>query len=288
MFRAVLLAAIALAVLPHAARAAESYDNCAGTVTSLPASIGASGVWCMKSDLSTAMTSGVAVTITANNVTLDCNHFRLGGLAAGLTTMAVGIQASGRSNVTLRHCNVRGFLYGAQLNGGSGNLIEDNRFDNSTYVGISVSGDSFTIRRNMVMQTGLTPHYDYVRGILSSGSAGVIEQNLVSGVAPNTQVYSFGAGTGIDVGSSYTVVRQNDVTGVYSGTDSGVIGIAGSGAKGKLLGNTVSALNSPSGTRRGLNCTGAPSTVAVGNVISDASSSNAIYACLDGGHNVEH
>ena len=51
-------------------------------------------------------TNQAALQVTSNNVTLDCNHFKLGGLPAGAGTLAIGI-ASYRDNVTVRHCHVR-------------------------------------------------------------------------------------------------------------------------------------------------------------------------------------
>ena len=40
------------------------------------------------------LAGGAAITIATNNVTIDCNGFKLGGLSAGPSTFANGIQAS--------------------------------------------------------------------------------------------------------------------------------------------------------------------------------------------------
>lgn len=288
MFRVALLASLALALLPRAALAAESYDNCAGTIISLPTTINTAGVWCMKSDLATSMTSGNAITINSHNVTLDCNDFRLGGLGAGAATATTGIAVLERNNVTIRNCNVRGFLFGVYL-GGSSNVIEDSRFQANTRGAIYVSGYDFLVRRNSITQTGGTPAYSDTYGILAFGATGVIEDNFVSEVAGNTQAYAWATGTGIFAGSDYTVVRRNDVSGIAAGSDSTVAGIVGSGAKNKLLDNTVSGLSSVTGQRRGLSCTGDPSSVAIRNTVSNATSAGtAVYACTDGGGNVSH
>ena len=66
-----------------ATRAAESYDGCAGFISSLPVTITTQGVWCLDRDLSTSNSAGPAVTIATNNVTVDCNGFKIGGLGAG-------------------------------------------------------------------------------------------------------------------------------------------------------------------------------------------------------------
>jgi len=108
----ILMVVVASWLIPHPADAAQSYDNCTGFITSLPATISTQGTWCLNKDVSTAVTSGAAITIAANNVTLDCNDFKLGGLAAGLTTQAVGVYALDRFNISVRHCNIRGFYFG--------------------------------------------------------------------------------------------------------------------------------------------------------------------------------
>ena len=120
--------------------AAESYDNCTGFVDSLPAVISSQGTWCLRKDLATPVGTGVAIDIRTNNVTLDCNDFKIGGLAAGSGTRTNGIGATGRSNITVRHCSVRGFFHGIKLDG-AGHLIEHNLLDRSTWMGISVAGD---------------------------------------------------------------------------------------------------------------------------------------------------
>ena len=66
-------------------------------------------MWCLRHDLSTSIVSGQAIDIQANNVAIDCNDFKIGGLAAGNGSMAVGIHALTRQNATVRHCNIRGF-----------------------------------------------------------------------------------------------------------------------------------------------------------------------------------
>ncbi|HEY0661023.1 MAG TPA: hypothetical protein VGD21_06870 [Lysobacter sp.] len=75
------LAALVLLVHAVPVQAAESYDNCTGFIETLPATISTQGTWCLKHDVGTAITEGNAVTIAANNVTLDCNDFKIGGLA---------------------------------------------------------------------------------------------------------------------------------------------------------------------------------------------------------------
>jgi len=193
-----LIAALSLLLFaPKPAQAAESYDNCTGTISTLPAVIASQGTWCLKGDLSTNITSGSAITINTNNVTIDCNNFKLGGLAAGAGTSAYGISASTRLNSTVRHCNIRGFFVGVFLYGvgGGGHAVEDNRFDNNTRISIFVQGDGSVVQRNRVFDTGGTSlaGSPNIYGIATQYSVDVLD-NTVSGVTATSGAggYAFG------------------------------------------------------------------------------------------------
>jgi len=227
---ALLLAALFL-LQPAPARAAESFDNCAGFVRSLPATITTQGVWCMDRDLATNLASGNAITIATNNVTIDCNAFKIGNLAAGPGTEADGVRATARLNASVRNCNIRGFRYGVAFIDGSGHLVEDSRFDNNTQGGILLTAAGSTIRNNLIIDTGgatsaatavlvlngvdilgntidgvvSTGNSSIARGIYAVGS-GSITGNRVSGLAANSnQLGIETAGRG--------VIRDNDVYG---------------------------------------------------------------------------
>src|SRR5690554_5554987 len=77
-------------------------------IDSIPAVISSQGVYCLKKHVSGALASGAAISVNTNNVTIDCNEFKIGNLAAGPATQATGISASGRNNVTVRNCGIRG------------------------------------------------------------------------------------------------------------------------------------------------------------------------------------
>jgi hypothetical protein len=260
---------------PTTGHAAQSYDNCTGFITSLPATITTQGTWCLNADLTTAITSGAAITVAANNVTIDCNDFKLGGLAAGAGTQSYAIYANTRDNLTIRRCNIRGFYYGTILSSGSGHLIEDNRFDSNTGIGVMVLSDRSIIRRNLVIATGGSSSAGTSVGISSSGSVDVLD-NTVNGVtASGTNANAFGistgsnpdgsisgnrvrgvvkAGTGAAYGifnssSSRITMRNNDVVGDGS---AGGIGLSCASAQGRATGNVVGgfaiAINLCSGT----------------------------------------
>jgi hypothetical protein len=210
---------LAMAVMlgtPRAARAAESYDNCTGFINSVPAIISTQGTWCLKKDLTTAIASGAAITIATNNVTIDCNDFKLGGLPAGTGTQTFGIYAEDRSNATVRHCNIRGFWFGLYFSGSDpfntpgGHSVEDNRFDGNTQYGILVYGDGSIIRRNRVLDTGGSTVGSSAAGIVATDNVDVID-NTVSGVAATSG--SNGSATGIGANSNPNDHGSSSVSG---------------------------------------------------------------------------
>ena len=197
-----LLSFVALA--PADARAAESYANCTGFIESLPATISSEGTWCLRNHLYTSQASGYAITVAAENVTIDCNDFRISGLGAGAATQATGIYASKRAT-TLRHCRVQGFRIGARLAGG-GQRVEDNRFEMNTAEGLNVYGEprAFAwVRRNRITDTGRA----FSPATALAAVFARVEDNVIAGVGPAT-----GEAVGIRLNSGW--VRRNHVSGV--------------------------------------------------------------------------
>jgi hypothetical protein len=209
----ILLLMASLLAASGATKAAESYANCTNVISSLPAVINASGTWCVEQNLSTAAASGVAVSITASNVTLDCNDFKIDGSAAGAATTTTGVDANDRINVTVRRCDIRGFKFGLSLGGSSGMyLVEDNRLDGSTNIGMYVTGSGSLVRRNRVFNTGGST-------ATNANPNGIYTDNAVD-------------------------VLNNTVDGVTgrSGTDQSVFGIFTSSAIANVSGNRVRGL----------------------------------------------
>ena len=238
---AVLLAAAAL-FGAAGAHAAQSYDNCTGFITSLPALVTTQGTWCLKQDLTTAISNGNAITIAANNVTLDCNDFKIGGLTAGSATLAEGIFAQDRFNAIIRHCNIRGFYRGIHISGSSagGHVVEDNRFNDNTYIGIEVDGEGSMIRRNQVFDTSGSTAIDSRYGIYALYSVDILDNTVFGVFAANggnghaVGIFTFDnisgsingnrirglikSGTGLTVGidnnlSDHVSMRDNDISG---------------------------------------------------------------------------
>jgi|SRR5690606_28597710 len=190
-----------LAVAAWAQPAAAETTECT-TIDSVPAVISSQGVYCLKHHVSGALASGAAISVTTNNVTIDCNEFKVGNLAAGSATQATGILATGRNNVTVRNCGVRGFQVGISLTDGQ-YRVEDNRLDYNTRTGIEVSGSGSTVRRNEVVATGgsTASGVNQVEGIRVTGGMDVVDNNIsgVLGAGAGGNVYGILA-AGMDAG----------------------------------------------------------------------------------------
>jgi hypothetical protein len=263
-----LLATALLFTLPNAARAAESYDNCTGFISTLPAVITTQGTWCLKQDLTTGISSGNAITINTDHVTIDCNDFKLGGLAAGLATQAYGIYADTRVGETVRHCNVRGFRAGILMvnTGGTGgrHLIEDNLLGGNTRIGVSIAGNGTVVRRNRVFDTGGSTVVASAIGIITNDSADIVD-NLVSNVTATAGGNGFAEGIYTYNGTAGSISR-NRIRGVVAdgtGIATGIVNVS----NGRLFIRNNDLVGNGIAGSVGLSCDNS-STRTKGNVIS--------------------
>ena len=253
---------------PAGARAADSLDTCTFFIDSLPVVITSQGTWCLRQDVATPITSGFAIDVEANNVTIDCNGYKIGGLAGGLSTEARAIVNVERRNTTVRGCTVRGFLQAIVLGEGGGHLVEDNRIEGATGGGILIIADGSMVRRNLVIDTGGSPlDVGVTIGIAGHRQVHIVD-NVVDGVdgADNA--------IGIRVWDNSGSVSGNRVSGVIA--DTGYIhaiqGIAG--GRSIIRDNDVVGLGTP--VEWGIHCDDDGITT-TGNVVSGFA--NGIAAC---------
>ncbi len=250
--------------------------NCTA-ITSTPHVITTQGVYCLTGNLVTSITSGNAIEIQTNNVTIDLNGFKIGGLAAGPSTWATGIYAFQRKNITIRNGSIRGFMQGINLlddhpyTTSSGHLVEDIRADGNTFRGILTLGTGNLIRNNQVINTGGSTVQNSAFGIYMSGPNNIVRGNIVNTTTGTTGVASgvvlsqsdaslvkdnlvtntTGSGTTYGIflsGSSPVSVRENDVTTADHG-------IFYSSSTGKYMDNLTNDVTTPftGGTAVGTN-----------------------------------
>ena len=82
-------------------------------ISSLPYTVNAPGIYCLKGSLSLDVSGIVAVRIDADDVVLDLNGHTLDGSGAGVETASLGVVAVDHKNVTVRNGTIRGFSVGA-------------------------------------------------------------------------------------------------------------------------------------------------------------------------------
>jgi hypothetical protein len=127
-------------------------------IVSIPVVITQQGVHCLKQNLSAALADGAAIEVAANNVTVDLNGFKLGNLAAGPETAAVGVAAIERKNVVVRNGLVRGFAMGVMILGDPsgtsfGHRVEGLSLDSNLLAAIFVAGSGIVVRDNQITNT---------------------------------------------------------------------------------------------------------------------------------------
>lgn len=238
-----LIFALAAAAWLTAAPARADTANCI-EIVSVPVEITVQGVHCLKTNIQANLADGPAILVAANNVTIDLNGFKLGNLAAGNQTAAVGIATLERKNVIIQNGSIRGFAIGIMLLGDPygpsfGHRIERMSLDNNLFTGIFAIGGGIVIRDNQIANTAnamlnqslakkslRAPTMRNLRskfaaqavdfaavGILGVLSNSVIENNTI------TRVISQGEAGGIIVSQSSNVaISGNFVSGIRAAT----------------------------------------------------------------------
>jgi len=247
-------------------------------ITSVPIIISKQGVYCFKQNIGTNISTGAAIEIQTNNVTIDFNGFKLGGLAAGLGTSAYGVNATDRLNITLRNGNIRGFSAGIYLVGasGGGHVVEESQLDGNTWVGIWTDGNGNLLRGNRVIATGGSNVLEDAYGIVSSGSGGSILNNEIYGTFDEAFENAFG----VYVVSDGTVLQGNRVKQTESGSGS-TYGIYSAGNDNVFDNNAI--INSVEIGTFGINDNETTSGYCTNNTVLGYTTQNG--GCTDGGGN---
>jgi hypothetical protein len=279
--------------LPLPARAAESYDNCTGFIDTVPASITTPGTWCLRRNLDTAITSGIAIRIANHDVTLDCNHFTIDGFEGGAETHAYGVYAGNQFNVSIRNCNIRGFRMGIMLVSDAagiapGHLVERNILVGNRTDGIWVRGTGSTVRGNRVLDTGGWTAVGEpgvpqpASGITAWNGVDVID-NTVDGVAPTSGDAS--AAYGIrTINNGAASVNGNRIRGLAPYNGATAYGIHNVNSRGLIIrDNNLQGPGASVLGAVGLRCSSTPAT-ARDNVI--AGFATAIQKCMSIGNTV--
>lgn len=222
-------------------------------ILSVPFTITNPGIYCVNTDLTTAITSGAAITVSANVVTIDLNGRRLGGGFAGTASQTAGILAIDRRNITIRNGTIRGFREGISIRAtgigqSTGHLIEDIQADGNTYNGIRLTGTNSVIRNNQVSNTGGSTAISTFNsfGLIAEGSNNRVLNNDIMNVFSSDAAES---ANGIWADGPDVVVKDNRVSGISSSDTTSPLsaarGIWTLDARAQVVGNQISGGTAP-------------------------------------------
>jgi parallel beta-helix repeat protein len=89
--------------------------------------------------------------IAANNVVLDCAGHNITG-----NGLSIGINITNRKNVTIKNCDISGFVFGVWMANLNSSIIISNSIANNSYNGIVLkNGFNNTIQQNVINDNGL-------------------------------------------------------------------------------------------------------------------------------------
>jgi hypothetical protein len=172
-------AVLAAALLALSAGARAETADCT-EIASVPNTITAPGIYCLKKSLALPLQQGVAISIQANDVVIDFNGHTLENFP-GAAGIGWAIYALNVRHVTLRNGTIRGFSMGVNLEDRSGNsmghLVEHLVLDLNTLAGLSVDGRNSIVRNNRVMRTGASTN---TYGIFARGAGIQVTGNVVT------------------------------------------------------------------------------------------------------------
>ena len=180
-------------------------------ITSVPITISQSGSYYLTKNLTAA---GTAITVDANNVTIDLCGFTLAGPDSGTN---YGIYMNGRKNVEIRNGTIRDFgdsgIYEYSSSGQNHRIIDIRSISNG-YDGINLSGGGHIVKECTTSDNGtsVSPAYGiYARGDSCLITSNVVYNNGTSATAGNSVygIYTQGYGCMITGNSVYNNGRSS-------------------------------------------------------------------------------
>ena len=148
--------------------------------------ISAPGIYCLATDviMGSSFTSGAAITIAANYVTLDLNGHKIHGGAAPVYSNTSGIYASNRRGVTVRNGTVWGFWNGLFLDANptsfpTAYVVDGIRAESNRYYAMFVRGAGSVVRNNLILNTLCPVGWSEAAGLSFASDGGRVLSNDV-------------------------------------------------------------------------------------------------------------
>ena len=227
-----------------AASAAPALDGCNHFIDTLPATIATPGTWCLRANLVSGTWTGApyaAITITSDDVVLDCNGFGITG--PGINSDYSGVSGYQRNRVTVRRCAVAKYRIGLAFEDYDGVasdiLLEDNLVTSIGYGGIWSTTRNTVMRGNRVARIGgFELSSDYYGIVVQDGS--VIDNTVEDMIWPNDPsgvvhtVYGIRGG-----GPGHLTIRGNRIRKLKGEYAWGTVGIWLGGGDATVLENDI-------------------------------------------------
>lgn len=233
------VACLLFAAVPLGSRAETTQCT---VISALPATLSAAGIYCITQDLVLAGSTGNAVTIAADSVTLDLNGHALRS-KAGANTATTGVGLSGHKYFTITDGTIAGFGNGIDVQSPSsgprslGGLIADVKVQRSVALGISVDCDGCVVRDNLVTDT-IVPASISGYSSIGIGAAGTGNQVSGNRVFNTHAVPAAAEAFAIYVtGSNSNIIRNYAANG--AGANPREFGFVAAGADGIVSNNEV-------------------------------------------------
>ncbi|MDJ0613134.1 MAG: hypothetical protein QNJ29_05615 [Rhizobiaceae bacterium] len=231
---------MALASLPGIGQApAHAEITDCTEITTIPTVINASGIYCLKGNLGTNLAAGNIISIEANNVVIDLNGWRVGGLAGGDGTLATAFASVGRRNITIRNGTIRGFAAAISASGlnTAGHRYENLLIEGATSAGMIIDGAAHRIENNQFFDIGSSSVLQGASGIIS-GPQALSGSHIVGNSFASINETSTSNGIRLSSGGILNVIKDNTIANVFGpGTNVGIL--IGSMADTIIQGNRV-------------------------------------------------
>jgi hypothetical protein len=159
------------------------------SIAAVPFTITSAGSYCLASSMTTNITTGAAIEVAADDVTLDLGGFTLEGIGGG-RSLANGIHSMNRRAIVVRNGTVKGFLIGILIDADSvvasrDHIVEKVTVRDCYYEGIQMEGSAMILRDSVVKDIGgPTGHHPNGVEVCANGMFGSIEayNNVIDNV----------------------------------------------------------------------------------------------------------
>jgi hypothetical protein len=183
-----------------------------------PIVIRESGRYVLAEDVVLASSDGIAIRITANDVTLDLAGRRIVG-TAGSGSGASAVVGTG-DGITVRNGSIAGFYEGVRLLGNR-NTVEFVRAENIGYLGLVLDGADGRIVHNEIVDHGGSSRpapYTVAIAIKALGPRMTVNDNVLSGTRRANVVEQVGihVDDGVATRVERNVLRIDDVVNTYA------------------------------------------------------------------------